>query len=246
MKNMIHSFSLNLVLVAYIHAVPILGEWQDGELYGFNHWNNVGVSTPNLADVNSHTIASLPPAILDVDYGSGDGILVGTNPNAIRISGGGTSGSEMFYTTAFGNLDLTTYAGFSFDFYTEYNDPIQMGFYFRSVDTLWYYVMDYVTENSWNTYSSSFSYTQDWMGFSISNDSYSLIDLNVSSEFNNSLAVVSEIGFFIDYTSAANGIYGVDDFGLTVPEPEVYLTVLVALLTFAVIYKKFIVDWDAP
>ncbi len=231
---------LMLLLSVYAQATPILGEWQDGNPYAFSGW--ASSSTP---DFSVFIAQPLGGATLSDVYGVADAGVTVNGQSAISITGTSTAqDSDMFYTTAFGTLDLTEYAGFSFDFYSANNDPIQLGFYFRSSASIWYYMMDPIGVGSWDNYSGAFAYAGEWQGFGISGSDYTMItdDSLASTAFGTAIQSVTQIGFFIDYSwqdgGGASREYGIDDFGLTVPEPETYLALGMALLTVALVFRK--------
>jgi len=136
---------------------------------------------------------------------------------------------------------LRGYAGVSFDFYSSQpSDSAQVSLYFQATSgNVWYYDVG-LAANGWDSYSATFTYSfAGWFG--ITDDGFVTYEAigDFSAIFDADLATVSRLGISIVYDNA-NGaqVYGIDDFGLTVPEPETYVVLGMALLTMAFVFRK--------
>ncbi len=225
-----------------LQATPILSQWQDGTAsHLFNNWDSS--DTLDLSDEDGQTLPALGTAGLTLSTGvAGAGETVNGH-SAISVSGLALlSGSDLFYTTAFGAVNANNLAGMAFDFYTANTEIVDLGFYFRSTangGSVWYYSLPSISIGAWNTYYTSFSYSSYWIGFD--NPGYELFEGSAAAEFSAALASVSQLGFYVEYLNvggAGNQVYGIDNFGLTVPEPETYLALGMALLTVAIVFRK--------
>ncbi|MFU8779968.1 MAG: PEP-CTERM sorting domain-containing protein, partial [Kiritimatiellia bacterium] len=77
-----------------------------------------------------------------------------------------------------------------------------------------------------------------WFGWG--NDSFAGV---AGSAFSAALADVARIGIYITYQpNLAGQVYGIDNFGLTVPEPETYMILGMALLSVAVVFRRRITE----
>ncbi len=221
-------------------ATPILVQWEDGLTNPFSNW--VSSEAPDFGILGDQTLGA---ATLLLTGDEGDGTLVGGNANALSIAGDRVDfGTDLYYTTGFGTVDLNDFAGFSFDFYAPDNDEIgQLGFYFRSTanSTVWFYEINPLGmfSGSWVNFSGIFDNSGgDWLGFTDASGTYNSIDAGYVASFSAALGTVTEIGFFIGADGGAGQGYGIDDFGLTVPEPETYLALGMALLTVALVFRR--------
>jgi hypothetical protein len=219
----------------YSAAAPILAVWEDGETYEFSDW----------AASLRHTDDGGAPGAAEhsISGDAGVGTEVGGNLNALLFSGDPTSAGEaLFYTSGFGTVNLNNYAGIGFDFYAGDDYVSDIGVYFQSsVDgSVWYYTIEDPTVGSWASYHAPLDYSLDWLGYSLSDGTYSLITDDISTAFGVALAGANQLGVFISYAAepVGNQLYGIDNFGLTVPEPETYMALGVALLGMAFIFRK--------
>ncbi len=186
--------------------------------------------------------------------GSGDGspeaALAGTSFLTVDPSAQGIGVQDMDYfrTDAF-STDVSGMTGISFDFYASgegggVGAPARMGAYFYSAEdsTYWLYeIADTAISDGWNTYSFEFS-SGSWTSYTDA-DYWAFNSYGAPTA--DQLTNVTEIGFSVAYLED-NDIqtYGVDKFGLslTVPEPETYLVLGMALLSVAVVFRKRISD----
>lgn len=228
-------------------ATPILFDYEDGENIAFSDWA--------IEEVNAGTVEGA------IAGEPGAGTTVGANNNAISITadtaGDITPRTDVIFTTAFnpgGGADMNSYgpystdiAGIRFDFYAGANGdgtgaPIDLGFYFSTTDNeVWYYTISGIADG-WNTYFTYFDYNygSGWYGYS---DNTWGTDISSQVEFDAAIANVDRIGLYITYQTDLDGQqYGIDDFGLTVPEPETYMVLGMALLSVAVVFRKRITE----
>jgi len=225
-------------------ATPILYSYQDGDDFAFDGWTSEGVfggagtETPTYNTVDGRTAVLLDPNVgnsLQTDV-----ILTPalTGVGYQNMNAYGPSGTQI--------------AGMSFDFYAGANGngtgaPAGLGFYFQTTGNhVWYYdILPAYIGDGWNTYSLAFSYDADpygsggWYGYT---DNTQTTPLG-SGDFTTDLGLVNGLGIWITYQdNNSDQIYGIDDFGLTVPEPETYMVLGMALLTMAFVFRKRITD----
>jgi hypothetical protein len=149
----------------------------------------------------------------------------------------------LFYTEAFGGVDpvnMTDYlgtgtevAGMSMDLSS--GTPSGLGFYFQGAGSHWFYQIPVLTVDP-GRYSVSFASETGWSGHGNVNWT------GASATWADSLADVTRVGFFIYFNPNANQTYEFGDFGLTVPEPETYMILGMALLSVAVVFRRRISD----
>lgn len=239
---------LSSLFVGSSFATPMLFDWEDGSPNPFSDWS-VG---QRFTDVD----APAAIGVLEGDDSAGVGTISGSG-NAMQIDAdnlGGNSGGlfneDVFYTTAFGGTDVnmnsygdnnTDIAGIAMRFYSDaapgVGDVPQVGFYFLSGTDRWFYDLNLV--QGWNTYYASFSSSSGWIGYT-DGDSENLFANDTA--FNSAIMDVDAIGFYISYAATDGQVFGVDSYGLTVPEPETYLILGMALLSVAMVFRKQITD----
>jgi len=228
-------------------GAPVLGPHQDGDTFAFDGW--VG----SAADADS--VAGDGDAEDSGFTGLGESLAGHT---ALQIQpdtqGLGVLERDYFKTSNTDLIgDLSGYGAISFDFYsdpdgnplTDDGGPSMIGAYFHSDfgpgpgDAYWFYTLPgAAVSGGWNNYSFSLT-SLTWLG----NEGGPLALPNASMSLTDALTQVDEIGFMVAYLSDnSTQIYGVDNFGLTVPEPETYLVLGMALLSVAVVFRKRISD----
>ncbi len=244
-------FVVGVAMVAGVLLVanPVMGayllDYQDGETVAFSSWTG-GVEGDSVTGDGSAEDA-------DLDVGVG----VGGHANALGIDpsaqGIGENERDYFFTTptALGtdSADISGYATIRFDFFSSLDGdanpdgaPALLGAYFHSTfgggDAFWFYTIGAGSISSdWTTYDFGLS-SASWLG----SDTAPLGD-PTGMALSDALTSVDEIGFMVAYVqNNSTQIYGVDDFGLTVPEPETYLVLGMALLSIAVVFRKRISD----
>ncbi len=181
---------------------------------------------------------------------AGAGIALGSQ-QAIQITANTADNFSIqaakFSTTAFSPANMLAYgpdnaeiAGVSFEFYAGSGAPAGLGFFFQSGDNHWYYDINPVNSSGWQTYEALLTFGgSGWYGYA--NDDF-ITDLTLSN-FNTDLAAVDRLGLYIYYNVNQSGQeYGIANFGLTVPEPETYLALAVALLSVAFVFRRKITE----
>ncbi len=167
---------------------------------------------------------------------------------------------DLFYTTdaaLIGDRSVG-YAGIRFDFYAdadgdEVSDgvadaPERIGAFFHTAadgvggqsEAYWFYEIDSTSISAlWNTYDFSFA-SGAWTAYTdLSFPGTEIIGASIYDY----LDTVDQIGFTVSYREDnTTQIYGVDNFGLTVPEPETYMVLGMALLSIAIVFRKRISD----
>lgn len=227
-------FSLLISVSAF--ATPIISVIQDGENNAFSDWVILGSSFGA------------------IDLGTaGGGVTLGTQ-TGIEITGTYASGNPpvgVYGTSASDFIgDLTQNAGISFDFYAGGNGGAEQPFgayLFFSSDhgganqSIYSYQIDPPIIDSWGTYGASFS-SSAWLPGS----DYDLTSRGSGADltFENALGAVDYIGLIIEYRDDHTGLqtYGIDNFALTVPEPETYLILGMALLSVGMVFRKKITE----
>ncbi len=144
----------------------------------------------------------------------------------------------LFSTDAFGGGDPLSIAegtGLSMDFTG--GTPSGLGFYFSSSadgGSVWFH--DILGSPGEGRHSVSFA-SSGWYGFADNT-----WDDPPTGTFDNALAAVTGVGFFVYFNPDEDQTYGLNDFGLVVPEPETYMILGMALLSVAVVFRKRISD----
>lgn len=228
-------------------AAPF-GFYEDGDAFGFSAWTS-------LEREGGGGGATVTPQI---------GVALDGHSTAIVLDPGAVEASEflsdVIYTPGLGG-NMTSYApsgasisGMRFDFYAGANGsvagtgaPNDLGFYFQTtVGHVWFYDIDTLAiGNGWNTYEASFDFNAGlgWYGFDDIDRSGASYGDGDEATFLADLALVDNLGIWITYADdKPTGIYGIDNFGLTVPEPQTYVVLGVALLTVAFVFRKRITD----
>ena len=238
------------LFAAAVQAAPMLYNWQDGTAERqFANWTSVdgvdgvgaGTATPNAAGSLGAGALTITPGALgtgivqDDIYTTNLGLLGGATP--ADMTSYGASGTEI--------------AGMRFDFYAGANGdgtgaPDGLWFYFQTTDSeRWYYEIGtgYIGDG-WNTYDVSFDWGTDRYGslnwFGIDGVGDPIIG---AAGFDAAITDIAGLGISIQYLeNNSTQVYGVDNFGLTVPEPETYMVLGMALLTVAFVFRKRITE----
>lgn len=237
MKLISMSLLMGLFYVSVAPAAPILSEYQDGSAFPFASWDS--------EDADDATDYSGSISMNDGGVGNptpGLAINASTVDAAVPVS------ALVFTTDAALIGNLSTYAGMAFDFYASANNngtgaPISLQFYFQGNGETWFYNIGtaYINDG-WDTYNVAFGYGVNAYG---SSSWYATGGDNDAAAFSTALAGVTRIGIEITYfdnLTAPNQQYGIDDFGLTVPEPETYMALGMALLGMAFVFRKRITE----
>ena len=240
----IAAFGACLFMAEQIQATPQLIVRHDGDVNEFEDWSISAVpGSPSITQS-------------DLNDGGGSGVSLG-GQNALQVDAS-TSGETQPYTALIGTGagDLTgsytafpphstELVGIAFDFYAggggpDGDAPQEMGAYFIGANgESWTYAFNPANITSgWGTYYANFAGGSGWLGWgSTPFDGTALGGIGAA------LADVTQVGVYITYLSEQAGqIYGVDNFGLTVPEPETYMILGMALLSVAVVFRKRITD----
>jgi len=170
-------------------------------------------------------------------------------------SGDFSPGEDVIFTTGSnlaGDLDYglegMAIGGIQFDFYAgalgegSGGAPDALTVYFQGDGgSVWFYNIDTsLISDNWATYYVSMGSATGWEGYASNAVGASSL---ASGDFVGDLADVDRVGISIQYAADLDGqVYGIDDFGLTVPEPETYLVLGMALLSIAVVFRKRISD----
>jgi len=173
-----------------------------------------------------------------------DGTTLGVSGNTTGL--GESVYASLFSTDAFGaSIDMTSYGssgqevvGLSMDFTG--GTTSGLGFYFQAGEgasaTYWFY--DFLDSPGDGRYTASFS-SGGWFGYDNLDWTESPLD---SLGFASALTDVRSVGFFIYFNQNSDQMYGLNDFGLTIPEPETYMILGMALLSVMVVFRKRITD----
>jgi hypothetical protein len=236
-----------MMLMGHAQAA-VLVEWQDGDTKGFANWDSEELLGGTVKDdiasgsVGGRTAMVTDPDVVDetlftdVHFTTDTGLIADGNLSAWGAS----------------DVDLK---GMQFDFYANADGdgtgaPTGLGFYFADTGGhVWYYDIDpsYITDG-WATYSVDFEFNYSaygqsgWYGFADNTWASPLVEGNFTTDIATDGAV-DRLGVWIAYdTFNSDQAYGIDDFGLTVPEPETYLVLGMALLSVAIVFRKRISD----
>jgi len=199
-----------MVSVSSLHANSILGEhdWDTTPASGVGNWAAVG---------SSATVSE------DTTVGSDHWLKI-TFPSGIDPG----PGSQWYETVSVPSADL--YAGtwetanwIEFDFWSEDVEPdtLQVRWHGTANDEIWGYTISPAGVGSWGTYTAPLANWEDWKMNPFVDESDFLADLNS----------IDWIGVYIFRDGTDQEIYGLDDFGLNVPEPEEYMMLAAALVT---------------
>jgi len=234
-------------------SASMLIEWQDGA-------DDVAGHTFSGWDSRERYTGVAP----EFELGGVD--LSGDNTILINPDTGASPKTDIHYTTAAAlgaqagdslnswGLSGSDIHSIQFDFYADAagGTPDGLGFYFAAAGgNAWYYTIgNAYIQTGWNTYEVALSYnanaygTSSWYGWPT--DPWGGGPALGSGDFTSDLAAADfadYIGFFIQYDSSDSlQSYQIDNFGLTVPEPETYLVLGMALLSIAVVFRKRISD----
>lgn len=209
----------------------VLIEWQgdnNGDANNFTGWASDGAFSDGVSprlDMSSQNGSSGPLNM------------------AIDQSGDHSMYNDVHFTTA-GELtgDLTRYANGSdmpylqMNFYSDpAGEPEGLGFYFQGNGHEWYYDIDssYVNDG-WNTFRIQLSDTADpYGGYGWYEEDYT-----PGATIATDMQSVDRVGWWIAYNTAANQTQQVGMYGISVPEPETYLLLGMALLSVAIVFRK--------
>ena len=236
------------MMVGHAQAAVLI-EWQDGDVGGkaFANWGSEELQGGTVKDTASAgTTGGETAMVTDPDTDASLYTDVHFTTDSGLIQDGNLS--------AWGANDVDL-KGMQFDFYANANGngtgaPTGLGFYFADTGGhVWYYDIDpsYITDG-WATYSVDFSFNYSaygqtgWYGFANNTWASPLVEGDFTTDITTDGAV-DRLGVWIAYDTA-NSLqeYGIDDFGLTVPEPETYLVLGMALLSVAIVFRKRISD----
>ncbi len=211
----------------------ILLDWQDGTAGRlFSDWT-----------VGAFGGEALPPGVSAPTNGVNQGGAFSVTGNTVENPPYGVY-AALYTTDAFaGNMNAytnpaagitipTDIAGMSLELTG--GTPSGLGFYFQSDvngGSVWFY--DIFSVSGPGEYSASFGSATGWEGY-LNNDWTGV----PGSSFDAALADVSRVGFYLYYNPNENQVYGLNEFGLTVPEPETYVVLGMALLTMAFVFRK--------
>jgi hypothetical protein len=138
-------------------------------------------------------------------------------------------------------------ASLQFNFYANadgsgHGAPDNLGFYFRGNGHVWYYDIDstYVQDGN-NVFRAQLDYNTDaygstaWYGYT--DNSWGAI--TTETDFLSDIQNVDRVGIWIAY-NAANSTqdHQITLYGISVPEPETYLILGMALLSVAIVFRK--------
>ncbi len=243
MKKMIMNYvaaaAAAVLLAGNAMGAIILVDWQDGSLgYEYNNWGSSAFGGFGA------------PSPVGFDTGGGGGVDVGGR-DAIEITG--STADEiprgyLFSTTAF-NGPTVNYNGsgsnvnaITFDFYATGTAPSGLGFYFQSTGgSHWFYNISSIgAADTWNTYEVGVT-GSGWLGYANINWTGDPL-VGVDAAWG---AGIQQLGMFVFFNPTDAGQqYGLSDIGvgMTVPEPETYMALGMALLTVAFVFRKRITE----
>ena len=236
--EMKHKLAAGLLMAAfmasYAMATPILQVWQDGDVYPFANWTSLDY------DGGAPVVGNPMSTIGELD--GRDAIIL--DPGSLA-----NPATDLIFTTDAALIgNLTTFAGMQFDFYAGANGdgtgaPAALEFYFQTATERWFYTIggSYI-QDGWYTYSIPFVYGVAAYGYT-----GWLADPGTNTEvgFGDALGQVTGLGISITYLSGVekpDQEYGIGLMGLTVPEPETYMVLGMALLSVAFVFRKRITD----
>ena len=233
-KKIALTFAVCALFVGQGALGAVLIEWQEGTADNpFANWA-------------SERFGNDDPAFWTIASGGSSGPL-DINPNT---TGDATVHSDVHYTTASALIgDLPTKYGVTgdnpylqFNFYYDSSAGPQngLGFYFASTSGReWYYDIDsnYVSAG-WNTFRLQLDYDAD--PYPSGNSLWYRENSGSESEtdFNTDIANVSRVGFWIAYNENTTQGHKLGLYGVSVPEPETYLILGMALLSVAIVFRK--------
>lgn len=239
MKTVMNLFAGGVVVafaIGNLMAAPLI-DWQDGSA-GKTY---TGWQAGEAAGFTQEGAVNMGTGGVGVNVGGKQSLAITTNTVGDYFP---TLG-DTFSTAAFGaNANMTAYGpsgvpvGVQFQFYVDTVAPAELGFFFQNNNNYWYYDIYPITGSGWQTYGASFDYGTGWRGY----ENNLLGSPLASGVFNTDITSVDRLGLFIVYEPNKGQTFGVHEFGMTVPEPETYLVLGMALLSVAFIFRKKITD----
>ena len=202
--------ALCLVFASSLSANTILGQhdWDTTPASGVGNWTTEGDSDVSLSEDTSNGSDHW----LKITFDSG----IDPGP-----------GSQWYETISVPAADLYTGTWetenwIEFDFWSEdvVPDTLQVRWHGTASDEIWGYTLNPSGVGSWGSYSAPFANWEDWKLNPFVDESDYLADLNS----------IDWIGVYIFRDGTDEEIYGLDDFGLNVPEPEEYMMLAAALV----------------
>ncbi len=236
--NYVAAAVASVLLAGNAHSAIILVDSQDGSGGSpYTGWDDSafgGFGLPASPTINDGGGSGVPIAGQQAITIQGDtsdfavrGILLSTPAFAGPTVNYGGSGSDVNALT--------------FDFYADGTVPSLLGFYFQSVGgSHWFYNIASVgAANTWNTYEVGVA-SSGWLG-------YDNIDWTGApgETIDAAWANIAEVGMYFWFNpNQAGQDYALADYGvgMTVPEPETYVVLGMALLSVAFIFRKRITD----
>lgn len=247
-RNTLIAVVAGLMLAGYSQAAFLI-EYQDGENHAFDGWASEAQRSGD--GLTENITGGLYPD----DTIGGHAKALRLDPN---VGSPSSPLTDVHFTTAgnlIGDLSDTGDGGpwsIQFDFYANADGvgggaPQGLGFYFQAADNaVWYYHIDTsFISDGWGAYTVALdwnanAYAGGWYGYTDNTWSSAIV---TEAEFDADVASVARIGFLLTYSeNNATQDWGVDDFGLSVPEPETYLVLGMALLSVAIVFRKRISD----
>jgi hypothetical protein len=226
---------MGAMLIGGSTQAAVLIEWQDGSAgHSFADW---AIEAYHSGDSVSGDITGDQPAgPLHLDPNTGIGVyrdVVFTTDSSLTgdLSGLGVAGAPV---------------SLQFNFYANADGsgagaPAGLGFYFQNTDnSVWYYDIQggYIDDGN-NTFSVQLDYDTDaygsttWRGYADNTQATSL----AASDFD--ITAIQRVGVWIAYnTSNSTQDHQIGLYGLSVPEPETYLILGMALLSVAIVFRK--------
>ena len=203
-------------------ATPTLGPPESWSTPGnLDGWVAANVGTPGFASTVS--------AVANIG-GSGSGVVDIMFP----LIGAPSPDSQSFSTTAAGFIGDYSSGAFSvgFSFYAANAVPSQLSMFFVAADNnVWTYDVGLPSgTGAWSSFGAPMSYSAGWT--SPGNPGVGV--------FNTDLATVDQIGIIVTRSGGTTGQedYGIDDFGLSVPEPATYAVIAFSLLTLGLTLRR--------
>ncbi len=227
--NYVAAAVASVLLAGNADSAIILVDWQDGAGNPYAGWSTSafgGYGLPNtLNPLSEDTVAGTPA--IEITGSTTDfsvrGVLLTTDEFA---------GPTVDYDNSGSDVDALT-----FDFYAVGTVPSLLGFYFQSSGgSHWFYnIASIGAADAWNTYEVGVA-SSGWLG-------YGNLDWTGApgETIDAAWADISEVGMYFWFNpNQAGQEYALADYGvgMTVPEPETYVVLGMALLTVAFIFRK--------
>jgi len=240
MKKMSFLVALAMLGTVGLTSAGIIIEIEDGDSNAFNNWTldprytgdgEEGVQS--LATVDGETAVKVTGDTAG-DFSPGEDVIFTTGPNL--------AGNLNFSQSGLGIEAIT------FDFYAgalgegSGGAPDALTVYFQGDGgSIWFYNIDTADiGDGWNSYKAGLLSADGWEGYASHAVGAAALG---SGDFLGDLVDVDRIGISIQYGADLDGqVYGIDDYALTIPEPETYLVLGMALLSIAVVFRKRISD----